>query len=120
MATKEQRLGRIAFDTRQPGVTHMAEANNLVNGDRQSAYGSPLPSYEAQAKVWSGLLADKLKEDLTAEDVVLLLAGMKLRRQAHKPKKDNVVDVHGYMLVLSHVEEGRKSIPHIETTDHRG
>lgn len=93
----------------RPGEEHMAEANALVNGDRQAAYGSPLPSYEAQAKVWSGMLADKLKEDLTAEDVVLLLAAMKLRRQAHKPKRDNIVDTHGYMLVLAHVEAARES-----------
>jgi hypothetical protein len=115
----------------RPGEDHMAEANALVNGDRQAAYGSPLQSYEAQAKVWSGMLADKLKEDLTAEDVVLLLTAMKLRRQAHKPKRDNVVDTHGYMLVLAHVEEGRKargegqigkmtSTGTIAITDHRG
>ncbi len=88
-----------------PGSSEMQEASQLVNGDRQAAYGSPRPSYEAQAKVWSGMLADKLKEDLTAEDVVLLLAAMKLRRQAHKPKRDNVVDLHGYMLVYSHLGE---------------
>lgn len=93
----------------KPGEDEMAEANALVNGDRQAAYGSPLGSYEAQAKVWSGMMAHKLNADLTAEDVVLLLAAMKLRRQAFKPKRDNKVDTHGYMLVLSHVEEGRKA-----------
>lgn len=112
MATAQDRVKRRGVTPTgsklMPGEDHMAEANALVNGDRQAAYGSPLQSYEAQAKVWSGMLADKLKTDLTAEDVVLLLAAMKLRRQAHKPKRDNVVDTHGYMLVLAHVEEGRK------------
>ncbi len=93
--------------TVRPGEDEMAEANALVNGDRQTAYGSPLESYEAQAKVWSGMIAHKLKADLSAGDVVLLLAAMKLRRQAFKPKRDNVVDTHGYMLVLAHVEAGR-------------
>jgi hypothetical protein len=117
MATREQRTRRrgiggakpSSLAALKPGENHMAEANALVNGDRQAAYGSPLQSYEAQAKVWSGILADKLTSDLTAEEVVLLLAAMKLRRQAHKPKRDNVVDTHGYLLVLAHVEEGRKS-----------
>lgn len=94
--------------TLKPGEDHMAEANALVNGDRQVSYGSPFQSYTAQAKIWSGMLADKLRTDLTAEDVVLLLAAMKLRRQAHKPKRDNVVDVHGYALVLAHVEAARE------------
>lgn len=109
MATKSERTMRRGFPGHdlpgKPGEDHMAEANALVNGERQAAYGSPRPSYVAQAKVWSGLLADKLKEDLTPEDVVLLLAGMKLTREAHKHKRDNVVDFHGYALVLAHVRE---------------
>ena len=92
----------------KPGEDEMMEANGLVNGDRQSAYGPPLESYVAQAKVWSGMMAHKLKEDLTAEDVVLLLTAMKLRRQALVPKRDNIVDGHGYLLVLSHVLETRR------------
>lgn len=91
---------------RKPGDAEMIEARNLVNGDRQAAYGSPRPAYEAQAKVWSGLLHHKLKEDLTPEDVVLLLAGMKMVREVRKHKRDNIVDLHGYGLVLSHVREG--------------
>lgn len=105
MATAKDREGREPLLGTKPGEDHMAEANALVNGDRQAAYGSPRGSYTALAKVWSGILADKLKEDLTAEDTVLLLAAMKLRREAHKHKRDNVVDSHGYLLVLAHVRE---------------
>lgn len=109
MATDKQRTARRGFPGHEPGgkpgEDHMAEANALVNGDRQAAYGSPRPAYDAQAKVWSGLLAHKLKEDLTPEDVVLLLAGMKLVREIRKHKRDNVVDLHGYALVLAHVRE---------------
>ena len=95
----------------KPGEDHMAEANGLVNGDRQAAYGPPGPSYEAMAKVWSGMLAHKLSSDLTAADVVLLLAAMKLRREANKHKRDNIVDTHGYMLVLAHVHASEDSKP---------
>lgn len=111
MATKEQRTGRRGFpghEVGKPGEDEMAEANALVNGDRLAAYGPPRPAYDAQAQVWSGLLAHKLKEPLTAEDVILLLTGMKLCREARKPKRDNRVDVHGYMLVLAHAIEGAK------------
>lgn len=105
MATEKDRQARRPELKGKPGEDHMAEANSLVNGDRQAAYGSPRPSYVAQAQVWSGLLAHKLKEPLTPEDVALLLAGMKLVREIRKHKRDNVVDVHGYMLVLAHVME---------------
>jgi hypothetical protein len=107
MATAQERAAARPASLGKPGESEMNEANGLVNGDRQAAYGSPLESYTAQAKVWSGILADKLKADLTAEDVVILLAAMKLWREAHKPKRDNRVDTHGYMLVLAHVIEGR-------------
>ena len=90
----------------KPGEDEMNEANDLVNGDRQAAYGSPRPAYEAMAQVWSGLLAHKLTAPLTAEDVVILLGGMKLCREARKHKRDNIVDLHGYALVLSHVLAG--------------
>lgn len=89
----------------KPGEDHMAEANGLVNGDRMAAYGSPKPAYDAQAQVWSGLLAHKMTEPLTASDVVLLLAAMKLVREVRRHKRDNIVDLHGYMLVLAHVLE---------------
>lgn len=92
----------------KPGEDLLAEANELVNGDRMAAYGSPRPAYEAQAKVWSGLLAHKLKEDLTPEDVVLLLSGMKLVREVRKHKRDNMVDLVGYTLVLAHVIEDKE------------
>jgi hypothetical protein len=108
MATAEERQEREPVMTGKPGEDHMAEANALVNGDRQAAYGSPLPAYEAQAQAWSGLLAHKLTAPITAEEVVLLLAAMKLVREARRPKRDNVVDLHGYALVYAHVQEGRK------------
>lgn len=106
MATEQERAIAQATplaDTGKPGEDLLVEANGLVNGDRMAAYGSPLPAYVAQAKTWSGLLAHKLKEDLTPEDVVLLLAGMKLVREVRRPKRDNRVDLIGYTLVLEHV-----------------
>ena len=105
MATVKDREAREPVLAGKPGEDHMAEANGLVNGSRQAAYGSPRPAYVAMAKVWTGMIDHKLKEDLTAEDVVLLLAAMKLRRECHKHKRDNIVDTHGYLLVLAHTRE---------------
>lgn len=109
MATEQEREGRLDTNGKEDlaGVAEMQEALNLVYGDRQASYGSPREAYIALAKVWSGLLADKLKEDITPEQAVLMLAAMKINRQSHRPKRDNVVDLHGYGLVLSRVQEGR-------------
>ncbi len=105
MATTKEReeAKRHAASTVRPGLGEALEAENLVYGDRQAAYG-PHEAYEAQAKAWSGVLAHKLKADLSPEDVVLLLTTMKIVREARRPKRDNVVDIHGYGLVYSRVQ----------------
>jgi hypothetical protein len=87
----------------KPGTRNMLEADALVNGDRQSDYGSPAQNYAGIAKVWSGILWPKLKRDITPAEAALMMAGLKLQRQAMKPKDDNITDAHGYLLVHSHV-----------------
>jgi uncharacterized protein DUF6378 len=89
------------------GEGEVDEALSLVYGDRQGDYGTPRQNYEAVAKVWSGIIHHKLKSDLTPEECVLLMTGLKVQREAHKPKRDNVVDLHGYGVVLSRVKENR-------------
>lgn len=82
----------------------MAEANALVNGDRQADYGSPALNYQGIALVWSGILVKKLKEPITNEEAALMMVGVKVQRQAMKPKRDNMVDAHGYLLVHAHCQ----------------
>lgn len=88
----------------KPGEATMAEANKLVNGDRQSDYGPPAQNYAGIAKVWSGILWPILKRDITAAEAALMMTGLKLQRQAMKHKQDNLVDAHGYLLVYEHIQ----------------
>lgn len=107
MASKEERKARL--DTKevagQPGVDEMQEALALVYGDRQASYGHPRDAYAALAKVWSGLLHGVLKRDLTAGETVLMMAALKLTRESGRPKHDNVVDLHGYGVCYSRVQD---------------
>ena len=50
------------------------------------------------ARMWSGILANKLREgeQVTAMDVPLCMIAVKLARQAHRHKRDNLVDIAGY------------------------
>lgn len=74
----------------------LTEAEGLVHGDRNAAYGHPLTDYERTAGMVTAMLAHKLKEPLTAEDLGMVMCCVKLSRQAHKPKRDNLVDLAGY------------------------
>jgi hypothetical protein len=88
---------------------------NLTHGDRRKAYGTPAVVFAGYAKIWSGLLAKKLREDLTAGDVALMMTGLKLAREANSPGTDNVVDAHGYLIMHDEIKEETSDAPvHIE------
>ena len=92
-------------------MTHADTASTLVLGDRNTDYGSPDADFAGVALMWSGLLNTKLKERITKEDVALMMVALKLRRQAHKPKDDNLVDAHGYLICAEWINRGAKPAP---------
>lgn len=84
------------------------EAEKLVLGDRNASYGPPRQDYEKTAKIWSGILLPILKRDITAEEAMLMMVGLKLSREAFKHKDDNLIDAHGYLLCLEWAVTGKK------------
>lgn len=77
-------------------VSVLTEAQGLVHGQRNEAYGHPLDDWMRTAAMVSAMLAHKLREPLTAEDCALMLCCVKLSRQQNAPKRDNLVDLAGY------------------------
>jgi hypothetical protein len=86
------------------GNASMHEAWRLTHSDRRNAYGTPAVVFAGYAKMWSGLLAKKLTSDLTASDVALMMTALKLAREANHPGQDNVVDAHGYLILLEEIK----------------
>jgi len=79
------------------------EAKALTDGARQSDYGPPSEDFERAALMWSGVLAPKLRpgERVTATDVPLCMIALKMARQVHRHKRDNLVDIAGYARTAS-------------------
>jgi len=75
------------------------EAYQLVTGDRQQSYDHPARNFDRIARLWSVAL-DK---EITAEDVATCMILVKIARQLHAPKRDNLVDAVGYLLTLEAV-----------------
>ncbi len=77
------------------------DASDLVDGERQSQYGDPVGHLNNIARAWSGVLG----YTISARQVALCLATLKLVREGHKHKHDNLVDAVGYLLIAERIEE---------------
>jgi len=114
-------LGLRFFDARSgmqmeepPRTTYSAEngtasvldtAKRITAGSRRADYGHPADDFARTAAMWTGILADRLCEGeaITAMDVPLCLIAVKLARQVHRHKRDNLVDIAGYARTASMV-----------------
>ncbi|HSW45685.1 MAG TPA: DUF4406 domain-containing protein [Phycisphaerae bacterium] len=76
----------------------LAEAQRLTGGARQSSYGHPREDFARTALMWTGILRGKLRpgEAVAPGDVPLCMIAVKLARQTHQHKRDNLVDIAGY------------------------
>lgn len=74
--------------------------------DRQGSYGSPAASFDRNAAIWTAVLSKKLKpgQAVSAADVVLMMAGLKLSRLVETPDHlDSAVDLAGYASLVQEV-----------------
>lgn len=71
------------------------EAERLVYGDRQKEYGHPIEDFTRTGRMWGAILGIP---DIPPENVARMMRCLKISRQVHKPKRDNLVDEIGYVL----------------------
>ncbi len=75
--------------------TILQEAQRLVHGDRQGDYGHPYDDYTRTARLWEAILG--LPHGTIAPHIAcLMMAAVKISRQVHRPKRDNMTDLAGY------------------------
>lgn len=70
----------------------LIEADEITGGSRQEDYGSPEDSFQRIADYWELYL----KTHVSPVDVARMMILLKLARQEHSPKRDNLVDIAGY------------------------
>ena len=68
---------------------------------RGSDYGHPKEDFTRTAKLWSAYL----DIEITAEDIPMLMILLKVSRQKHKHKMDNLDDIQGYAETRKMLEE---------------
>lgn len=85
----------------------LQEADSVVNGERQASYGHPFFNFRDIASFWTtylrGKYGDRFDLVLAAEDIGSLMILMKVSREMHEHKRDNLVDIAGYAETISKV-----------------
>lgn len=75
------------------------EAQRIVYGDREATYDHPSRNFERTASMWNGYLRAKypgIGYVVDEHDVAWMMSLLKLARQIHQNKRDNIVDFIGY------------------------
>ncbi len=97
---------KMPYTLREPYKPHtdnvLQQAEKLIYGDRQKAYGSVSTNFANIAKGWSVILGT----EVSAEQVGLCMAWLKIARQVNKPNIDNLIDVAGYVGCVEKVQKG--------------
>lgn len=96
----------------------LEEANSIVHGARNQAYGHPLDNHGLTARYWTVYLQAKAKDDdflgdfleFTAEDVCFLNILQKIARAQNGVdlNRDSLVDIAGYSANVEMILEERK------------
>jgi hypothetical protein len=92
-------------------VTILEEATKIVDGPREDNYGHPALNFERTRLIWMGILHSKLTpgSEITCEEVALMMVGLKLAREVHKPTRDNLVDGCGYLRCIEKIQQLKES-----------
>lgn len=80
----------------------LQEAESLIYGDRQQDYGTVAEDFGRVAAMWSVILG----ASVSSEQVGLCMIAVKISRQLHGNKRDNLVDIAGYAGCLEKLENG--------------
>lgn len=84
-----------------PGESVLSEATRIVDGPRQDNYGHPKVNLKRIADLWS-VVFDR---EITPQQVALCLIQLKVAREIHHPRRDNMVDIAGYARVMEMLSE---------------
>lgn len=78
----------------------LAEAEEIVNGSRQSDYGDANESFSRIAIIASVMTG----KELSPEDCCAVLMAVKLVRESFNHKRDNLVDLCGYAELMNRLK----------------
>lgn len=85
----------------------LAEADAIAGEDRSRDYGHPLVNHQRIAAIWNVQIGQFLKRPIEPREVALMMVGLKLAREANSPKRDNLIDIAGYIKCVDMIIEAQ-------------
>ena len=86
--------------------TILQEAMRIVDGDREQTYGHPAKNFENTAVLASVVF----QRPVSPKGVALFMVCLKLAREVHQHKRDNLVDACGYLRCIEKMEDAGTDI----------
>lgn len=84
----------------------LAEAHNIIYGDREKTYGKPSKNLQSIAIMWQVYLDARGDDTLTAKDVAVMMILLKAARLGNDiDHRDSVVDICGYAALIERCDE---------------
>lgn len=77
----------------------LKRADEIAGEDSARDYGHPRDNFQRIADLWNAYVSHMPDDQpgITPEDVAAMMILMKIARQQHTPKDDNLVDIAGYV-----------------------
>ena len=86
-------------------ISILQEALEISGESRQRDYGHPLINHERIAAFWNVQLAGKLTSPIKPREVALMMIALKLAREINTPKRDNILDIAGYVNCIDLIDQ---------------
>lgn len=96
--------GGIDVEAELAAVSILAEADAVAGRDRSRDYGHPYDNHQRIAAIWNVQLGPKLSAPIEPREVALMMIGLKLAREINTPKRDNLVDMAGYVKCVDMID----------------
>jgi hypothetical protein len=95
-----------------PKLSVLQEAQKIIYGERNESYGDPADNHGTTAELFNAFIKRKYGEGkdwlmicLDAEDVCWFNVFQKISREAHCSKRDNLIDIAGYVGNIEMMQE---------------
>lgn len=87
----------------------LAEASEIIYGDREQTYGHPSKNLDVIADMWNAYMKGRITVEnylLNAKDVAAMMILLKAARLANNQShRDSVVDICGYAALIERCSE---------------